>query len=412
MTYKAFVASTFYDLEHHRAHVIDALRSAGFAVDPMENWSADADEPRQFSVERLKGCSLCILLVGFRRGYIPEKETRSITQIEYEEARKRGIDVLPFLLDDTAAPTSSPSNKYDERSHDIGVEMWRQTLWKQRGVSTFGTEPDSLRIESALARWVVTKESVRARRFRQRILAGLSLIFMFFVAFMVYVVHAYHTPVLRDSYLSNFLTFYDPVLFNHSKNGFYEIARPIATYASLRADTNLASDILGTTRSFDMLANNAQFVRTDQLENLKTILRRGARVRFILWNYTASNRPQYEAFMSATSQVPEFEESVAGGKATHDRLREIRAEILRDGKMYPGSLDFRWNSRPLLYTMWVRDPGIPESALAHLGVHFYQGQPYWPSFRVSAKDGGATLANMHAEFEKAWNTSLVSLPGE
>ncbi|HEV7573804.1 MAG TPA: DUF4062 domain-containing protein [Thermoanaerobaculia bacterium] len=412
MTYKAFVASTFYDLEQHRAQVIDALRSAGFAVDPMENWSADADEPRRFSVDRLKGCSLCILLVGFRRGYIPENETRSITQIEYEEAKRRGIDVLPFLLDDTIAATPSLSDKYDERSSDNGVEMWRQTLRKQRGISTFGSEPESLRIESALARWVVTKESIRARRFRQLILSGLSLILLFFIGCLAYGVYAYQSPIQRVRYLSSLLALYDPVLFNHSKNGLYDIARPISTYTSLRADTNLASDILGTTKSFDMLANNAQFVRTDQLENIRTILRRGARVRFILWTYTASNRTQYEAFMRATSQVPEFDESLAGNKATHERLKEIKAETLHDRKAYPGTIDFRWNSRPLLYTMWVRDSDTPASALAHLGVHFYQGQRFWPSFRVSAKDGAATLANMHAEFEKAWDTSLISLPDE
>jgi hypothetical protein len=48
--YKAFVSSTFEDLKAHRAFVIGALRSAGFSVDPMEDWTADADEPRRFSV--------------------------------------------------------------------------------------------------------------------------------------------------------------------------------------------------------------------------------------------------------------------------------------------------------------------------------------------------------------------------
>src|SRR5262245_60554028 len=96
--YQAFVPSTDKDLGPPRAHVIDPLQPSGFVVDPMEKWSADAKAPREFSADRLKDCSLCILLVAFRRGHVPEDSERSITQIEYDEARKRDIDVLPFLL--------------------------------------------------------------------------------------------------------------------------------------------------------------------------------------------------------------------------------------------------------------------------------------------------------------------------
>src|SRR5688572_33204617 len=78
-TYKAFVSSTFEDLKEQRAFVIRALRAAGFAVDPMEDWTADADEPRRFSVDRLDGCDLCVLLVALRRGFVPPGGTRSIT---------------------------------------------------------------------------------------------------------------------------------------------------------------------------------------------------------------------------------------------------------------------------------------------------------------------------------------------
>lgn len=67
MAYKAFVSSTFLDLEKHRGHVIAALRKAGFFVDPMEEWTAASDEPKQLSRERVEGCQLCILLVSLRR---------------------------------------------------------------------------------------------------------------------------------------------------------------------------------------------------------------------------------------------------------------------------------------------------------------------------------------------------------
>ena len=77
--YKAFVSFTFEDRKDHRAQVIRSLLRAGFFVDPMEEWPADSEEPERFSQDRLQGCDLCVLLIAFRRGYVPYGETRSIT---------------------------------------------------------------------------------------------------------------------------------------------------------------------------------------------------------------------------------------------------------------------------------------------------------------------------------------------
>jgi hypothetical protein len=101
-SYKAFVSSTYIDLKDHRAHVITSLQNAGFFVDPMENWTADNDEPKKFSQDRLADCDLCVLLVAFRRGYVPDDEIRSITQLEYDAAMAQGIDVLVLQIDDNA----------------------------------------------------------------------------------------------------------------------------------------------------------------------------------------------------------------------------------------------------------------------------------------------------------------------
>ncbi|MEQ1846871.1 MAG: DUF4062 domain-containing protein, partial [Nitrospira sp.] len=151
--YKAFVSSTFIDLKDHRAHVINSLRNAGFFVDPMENWTADSDEPKKFSQDRLDGCDLCILLVAFRRGYVPEGEALSITQMEYEAALKHGVDVLVFQLDDNAKWWS----KYDDRKEDSTVQEWRGSLRKKHGVEFFADEPRSIDLTGALGRWLTKK---------------------------------------------------------------------------------------------------------------------------------------------------------------------------------------------------------------------------------------------------------------
>ncbi len=151
--FRAFVSSTFVDLKAHRAHVIRTLRESGLDVDPMEEWTSDSDEPRDFSTKRVEGCDLCILLVAFRRGYIPDGETRSITQQEYEHALNRGIDVLPFLLDDDTEWEAC----YDERATDAGISEWREGLRKRFGVKTFRATPRSLDVGPAVARWIQKK---------------------------------------------------------------------------------------------------------------------------------------------------------------------------------------------------------------------------------------------------------------
>jgi hypothetical protein len=156
---KAFVSSTFIDLKEHRARVIATLRRGGIHVDPMEEWSASSREPRTFSVDRLEGCDFCILLVGFRRGFVPKGQTLSITQLEYCAAVERGMDVLPFLAEDDCAWPA----EFDERQADPAVGKWRQQLRHDHGVGTFQHDDESLDVGPAVLRWVQENSSGQGR---------------------------------------------------------------------------------------------------------------------------------------------------------------------------------------------------------------------------------------------------------
>jgi len=131
--------------------VIDSLRRARFDVDSMEVWPADSEEPKVFSQKRLKGCDLCVLLVAWRRGFVPEGERLSITQLEYEAAIREGIDVLVFLLADDA-PWPPP---YVDK--DPEAARWREELQKSHGRETFGLEPNTIDMTGALSRWLTKK---------------------------------------------------------------------------------------------------------------------------------------------------------------------------------------------------------------------------------------------------------------
>jgi tetratricopeptide (TPR) repeat protein len=150
---KAFISSTLEDLKEHRAHVITSLRRTGIVVDPMEDWTATASEPKLFCSDRLTGCDLCVLLVARRRGFKPNGETRSITQIEYEAALERGMDILVFLLDDKALWR----REYDELDKDGDLHRWRSDLCHRHGVEFFTHDPQSIDVAPAIARWIAHK---------------------------------------------------------------------------------------------------------------------------------------------------------------------------------------------------------------------------------------------------------------
>lgn len=156
-TFRAFVSSTFEDLKDHRAYVIRSLRKPGIDVDPMEDWAAEPDEPKKFSQARLTGCDFCVLLVALRRGYVPKGEYRSITQLEYDAALDKGIDILVFLLDENAPWP----HRFVELDKDPSLSEWRRSLEERHGRQLFGLNPSTIEIAPAITRWV-EKQSRKA----------------------------------------------------------------------------------------------------------------------------------------------------------------------------------------------------------------------------------------------------------
>lgn len=162
MKHKAFVSSTFEDLKAHRTAVIAALRKAGIHVDPMEDWTASSDEPKAFSQERLNGCTLCVLLVAFRRGHVPQGDAHSITQLEYQAALKSGMTILAFMLEeDEAWP-----HKFYELDKDPMIRPWRAELKERHGISPLRLDPTSIEIAPALTRWIAEKQGGRTDKGR------------------------------------------------------------------------------------------------------------------------------------------------------------------------------------------------------------------------------------------------------
>ena len=407
--YKAFVSSTFDDLLKHRSEVIRTIQASGIQVDPMESWQADRATPGEFSSNRMVNCDICILLVAFRRGTVPTGEARSIVQIEYDEARRRGIDVLPFLLrDDVSVGTGGWPLEFDERDKDPAVAQWRLQLRHSHGLGDFGVDPKSLRIEAALARWVIQRVADRNKMQRRATLAVSGALLSVIAILIAWIGYVYTTPSQRSAMHGRFLAFHDPAVFNSSPEARYLIARVLPDRDALVHNTNFSKEIRDTRESFDILINNGQFIKNYQSENFRYLVQRGVHLRFVISDYTAAGR-SFESFHLATGLS--VVESKEGSREWRSYLLKLQKEIASEPGKFHGSLAIRWNPKPLLYTMWIRDwstSGSP-SALGHLGVHLYRGQTHWPVFRTSFRDGMELINNLHEEFEAAWAGSTPEL---
>ena len=156
---QAFLSSTYSDLKDHRAYVIDRLARSGIFVDPMERWTAASDEPKTLSQDRVRDCDLCVLLVGFRRGHVPEGKIQSITQMEYFAAKDRGIDVLAFLANEEDWPADALAGL----ENDPATVGWRAFLKEKEVVAFFTPQPESIDIDAALSRWLRETSTARQR---------------------------------------------------------------------------------------------------------------------------------------------------------------------------------------------------------------------------------------------------------
>ncbi len=116
---RIFVSSTFLDNEARRKVVADAITAAGHVVVGMEHFTAAPRPPLAECRRIVEGCHCMVGILAHRYGWIPEGETRSITEIEYDTATAAGIPRLMFVLAE-----AEPVNL--EEDLDQGPDRWEK----------------------------------------------------------------------------------------------------------------------------------------------------------------------------------------------------------------------------------------------------------------------------------------------
>jgi tetratricopeptide (TPR) repeat protein len=100
------VSSTFTDLEEHRSEAIDAINRFGFYPNVMEYSGARTDaDVIETSLRMVRDSAAYLCVIGHKYGQTPLDADRnpqglSITELEFNEARKLGRPILLFLMSD------------------------------------------------------------------------------------------------------------------------------------------------------------------------------------------------------------------------------------------------------------------------------------------------------------------------
>lgn len=139
---KIYVSSTSKDLADHRSKVIEALRLGGHDLSVMEINVAREIYPLHQCIEDVLKCEIYVGIIAWRYGYRPEHadnpDGKSMTELEYEAAGKKGMQRLMFILQNSAPwPDEFRDSHTGEGDKGTCIASFRERLGKVTYVGPF-----------------------------------------------------------------------------------------------------------------------------------------------------------------------------------------------------------------------------------------------------------------------------------
>ena len=150
-TASVFLSSTSRDLRDHRAAVREALLDAGYHPVDMADFGARAEGARTACLDEVGDADLFLGIYAWRYGFMPEESPISITEQEFEEARRLGKPCFCFVVDETF---EWPAEYKEEGQGAEQLNAFKARIDAELVRTTF-TNPDHLsrQVLSSLNRW-------------------------------------------------------------------------------------------------------------------------------------------------------------------------------------------------------------------------------------------------------------------
>ncbi len=158
---KAFLSSTYIDLIDHRRAATEALERLGHQVGRMEIFGARPEEPKVACLAEVEACDLFVGLYAHRYGYVPPGSDSSITEQEFDHAKKHNKPLFCFIVDEDhpwrpkMIDDEPPKSKLRDFKAKIGRGLVRES---------FTTPEDlALKIATSISRYLAEADPERMK---------------------------------------------------------------------------------------------------------------------------------------------------------------------------------------------------------------------------------------------------------
>jgi hypothetical protein len=151
MSPSIFVSSTFIDLQHHRQLVLNAIGGLEFASQAMEVFGALPGTPKDECLRLVRSADVYVGIFAMRYGFVDPHSSKSLTQLEYEEAQALHLPSLIYIINEdehTVLPKYVDTGVEAEKLRDFKKNL------KNNHVVNFYSSPEDLATK-------VTKDVVR-----------------------------------------------------------------------------------------------------------------------------------------------------------------------------------------------------------------------------------------------------------
>jgi tetratricopeptide (TPR) repeat protein len=167
---KIYLSSTYTDLVEHRQQVYDILRKMRYDVIAMEDYVAIDERPLDKCLADVASCDIYVGVFAWRYGCVPPGQECSITELEYRQAGKSGLERLIFLLDEDAPwPRQYMDEVTGESERGTKIKALRAELMTAHLLQFFKS-PEELagQVAASVARWAQAQLDVSMDFLRTR----------------------------------------------------------------------------------------------------------------------------------------------------------------------------------------------------------------------------------------------------
>jgi Domain of unknown function (DUF4062) len=151
------LSSTYRDLIEHRRYAADAIERLGQQTSRMEVFGARPEEPLEACIQEIDQSDLFVGIYAHRYGYIPEGSDVSITESEFQYAKRKEKALLCFIVDEDHP---WPPPMIDGDPGQTKLARFKDALRTRYVRETFTTPQDlASKVATSVGRYIVEASS-------------------------------------------------------------------------------------------------------------------------------------------------------------------------------------------------------------------------------------------------------------